>query len=218
MHVQGGVVRRDYVVVVHHQSACSLWLAGHLRNLSTGERVHGHLLRGLHRLLHLKLRLQLLVAHSLLGQTSLPLQKPLGVAVDLIDGNVQSGTAHIGLVLANFQLLLVHEVILLMHFPHLFDFVKVYDEATLVGVVLLDALSAEDGEMVRAVEVLHTLVVFVAYQAVDALLVFEVDVPQNWVSFYNFVEDVKVQRQLVYSLHLLNQFPTNGAPDFKIVV
>ena len=42
--------------------------------------------------------------------------------------------------------------------------------------VLLNALSAKNGKVVGAVKVLHSLVVFVAQKAIDALFVFKIDV------------------------------------------
>ena len=46
-----------------------------------------------------------------------------------------------------------------MHLAHFLDLIKVNDKASLVGVILLNAFAAEDGVMIRAVEVLHALVV-----------------------------------------------------------
>jgi hypothetical protein len=54
---------------------------------------------------------------------------------------------------------------------HLLDLVQVYHEALLVCVLLLDALSAEDGEMVGAVEVLHSLLVVVANFGLQILFI-----------------------------------------------
>lgn len=53
--------------------------------------------------------------------------------------------------------------------------------------VLLNALSAENGQMIRAVKMLYSLVVLVAQKTVNTLLVFKIDVPQNAVSFYYFI-------------------------------
>jgi hypothetical protein len=64
-----------------------------------------------------------------------------------------------------------------MHLPHFFDFVKVYYEASLVGMVLFDAFSAEYSEVVGAIKVLDPLVMFVAKQTLYAVFILKVDVP-----------------------------------------
>ena len=70
-----------------------------------------------------------------------------------------------------------------MHFPHLLNFVKVDNEAALVCVILLDALATEHRPMVRAIEMLYTLLVSLAYQAIDAFLVLEIYVTEYRVAF-----------------------------------
>ena len=57
-----------------------------------------------------------------------------------------------------------------------------------------------------------------AQQAVNALLVFEVNVPQNTIAFDNFVQDIEIQRQFVDAFDLLHQFATDGAPDAVVMV
>ena len=84
--------------------------------------------------------------------------------------------------------------------------------------VLLDALPAEDRLVVRAVEVLHSLVVFLAEEAIDAFFVLEIDISQDRISFDDFVKNVEVQRQLVHGFNILNQLTADGAPDPEIVV
>jgi len=60
--------------------------------------------------------------------------------------------------------------------------------------VFLDAFPAKHRQMVGTIKVLHPLVVFVAQQAVDALLIFEIDVSENAVSFNYFVQDIEIKR------------------------
>ena len=61
-----------------------------------------------------------------------------------------------------------------MHFSHLLNLVEVDNETALISVVLLNTLSTEHSEMIGAVEVLHSLIMLVTQQAVDAIFVFEV--------------------------------------------
>ena len=105
-----------------------------------------------------------------------------------------------------------------MHLPHLLDLVEVDDEASLIRVVFLDALAAEDSPVVTTVEVLHALVMLLAEEAVDTLLVLEVDVAQDGVPLYDLVQDVEVERQLVDRLDLLDELPANGASHAEIMV
>jgi hypothetical protein len=105
-----------------------------------------------------------------------------------------------------------------VHFSHLLDLVQVHDETPLVGVIFLDALSAEHRKVVGAIKVLDSLVVLVAQQAVDALLVLEVNVSQDAVALHDLVQDVEVERQFVHAFDLLNQLSANWAPDSIVVV
>lgn len=59
-------------------------------------------------------------------------------------------------------LILVLDNVLLLELTHALDFVKVYNEALVVPVQRLDALAAEDVQMVRAIEVLDTFRVLLA--------------------------------------------------------
>ena len=84
--------------------------------------------------------------------------------------------------------------------------------------VLLDALSAKHSQVVRAVEVLHSGIVFFAQQTVNALLVLEVDVAQNAVAFHDLVQNVKVKGKLVDAFNLLHQLATDWAAHSEVVV
>jgi len=85
-------------------------------------------------------------------------------------------------------------------------------------VVLLDALSAKHSQVVRAVEVLHSLVVLVAQQTVDAVFIFKVDISKNTVTFHNFVQDIEIQGQLIDAFYLLHQFSADGTSHSEVVV
>jgi len=166
---------------------------------------------------HHKLMLLLLLMLQLLKHLS-SLQEPLGVALDLTDKNLLFRIALRGLVFSLVKLLLVHLLVHPVHFSHHFDFVEVNHKATFISMVFLDALPAENGEVVGTVEMLHALVMTLAKQTVNAILVLEVDVSQDAVSLDDFVEDIEVQRQLVHTLDLLHQFSADGASHSVVVV
>ena len=70
--------------------------------------------------------------------------------------------------------------------------------------ILLDALSTEDSEVIRAIEMLHSLVMLVTQQTLYAVLVFKIDVAKDVVSFHYLIQDIEVQGELVHALHLLH--------------
>ena len=80
-----------------------------------------------------------------------------------------------------------------MHFSHFLDLIEIYHKAPLISMILLDALSTEDSEVIRAIEMLHSLVVLVTQQTLYAVLVFKIDVTKDIVSFHNLIEDIEVQ-------------------------
>ena len=84
-----------------------------------------------------------------------------------------------------------------MHFPHLLDFVKIDNEALLIGMVFFDALPAEYGQMIRTVEVLDPLVMPFAEEALDAILIFEIQFSKNMISFDYLVKDVEIKWQSI---------------------
>lgn len=59
-------------------------------------------------------------------------------------------------------LILVLDNVLLLELTHALDFVKVHHEALVVSVQRLDALAAEDVQVVRAIEMLDTFRVLLA--------------------------------------------------------
>ena len=105
-----------------------------------------------------------------------------------------------------------------MHLSHLLYFVEIHNKTSLVGMVLLDALSAEYCEVVGAIEMLHPLIVLLTQEEIDDFFVFEVDVPQDTVSLHDLVKDVEVERQLVYGFNLFDEFPTNRTPHPMVMV
>jgi hypothetical protein len=163
------------------------------------------------------LLLQGLALFSLLLKQLSSLEEPLGLGGGRLGKGLGNAT-DVGVVLALEELLLVELDVLLVHLPHFLDFVQVHHEAALVSVGFLDALATKDSQVVGAVEVLHALVVAVAEQALNTLLVFEVHVSQNRVSLHHLVQHVKVERQLVHAIHLLHQLAANWAAHSVAVV
>ena len=98
-----------------------------------------------------------------------------------------------------------------MHFTHFLNLIQVHDKARLIGVVFLDALSTKYSQVVRAVEVLHPLVVSLAYQTVNAILILEIYISKNRISLHKLIQNVEIKRQLVNWLHLFDQFAANRA-------
>jgi hypothetical protein len=71
----------------------------------------------------------------------------------------KGGPLHIGLILANVKLLLILELVLLVHLPHLIDFVKVDNKTSFVGVLFFYTLPAKNSSMIRTIKMLNTLIV-----------------------------------------------------------
>lgn len=140
-----------------------------------------------------KQKLLFLLQLLLVDQSSLSFKEPLGISLNLVGRDLLRDTALIGVVLPLLELLLVHLLVEPVHFAHLLDLVQVHHEAPLVSVILFDALSTEDGQVIGAVEVLDPLVMPVAKQAVDTLLIFKVYVSKNTVSFHDLIQDVEVK-------------------------
>lgn len=130
------------------------------------------------------LLLHLVTKSLLLCQNILSFEEPFGVPLDITLCCFKCGIAKVGVVLARLQLLPIECLVLLVHLAHLLDLVEVDYEARLVRVVLFDALAAEHSQVVGTIEVLHSLVVLLTYQAIDAFLVFKVDVAENWISLH----------------------------------
>ena len=90
------------------------------------------------------------------------LDKPFAISNDFRGADFLGHTTLISIIFSLCELLLVKILILAMHFAHSLNLIEVNNEAFLVGVLLLDALSTEYSQMVRAVKVLHSLVVLFA--------------------------------------------------------
>ena len=105
----------------------------------------------------LLLLLLLLLQHQLSS-----LKEPLGITHYLVGSDSLSYTTLISIVLSLFQLTFIHLLVHPMHLTHLFDFIEVHNKTALISMVFLDALSAEDRQMIRTIEVLHPLIMLVA--------------------------------------------------------
>ena len=88
--------------------------------------------------------------------------------------------------------------------------------------IQLNALSAEDGFVIRAIEVLDPFTMIVAELSDHALLVFFVEVKvavcEFRVFFDNFVEDVNVKGKSFCTFKLFNQFSANWASNAIFVM
>lgn len=135
-----------------------------------------------------------MLGRLLLLKNGSALQEPFRVTFNLAFGYIHRGVAEVCVIFAHIELFAIHILVLAVHLAHFLDLVEVYDEAALVRVVLLDALAAENGQMIRAVEVLHALIVPLAEQAVNAILIFKVDIAQDRVTFHDLEQDIEVER------------------------
>ena len=80
-----------------------------------------------------------------------------------------------------------------MHFAHLFNFIKINDETSFISVILFNALPAKNSEMIGTIEMLHPLIMLFTQQTIDTGFVFEVNVPQDKITFHYFIEYIKIQ-------------------------
>ena len=90
------------------------------------------------------------------------------------------------------QLALIHLLIHSMHLAHFLDLIQVDHEALFICMILPYTLSAEDCQVIRAIKVLHPLIMLVTEQAINTIFILEINVSQNAVSFDNFVQDIEV--------------------------
>ena len=104
------------------------------------------------------------------------LEIPLRIALNLNLWWIECHITHISAILSSVKLLRIQGHVLAMHLAHFLNLVKVNHKASFIGVVLLDAFSTKDGLVVRAIEVLHSLLVLLAEQTVDAFLIVVVNV------------------------------------------
>jgi len=84
----------------------------------------------------------------------------------------------------------------LLQLPHPLNLVEVHYETLVVRVVLLDALSAKNCQMIRAVEMLDPLGVVFTKLVSEGLFVFVIEIKvsllQDGVFFYYFVKDIDI--------------------------
>ena len=74
-----------------------------------------------------------------------------------------------------------------MHFAHLFNFIKINDKTSFISVILFNALPAKNSEMIGTIEMLHSLIMLFTQQTIDTRFVFEVNVPQDKITFHYFI-------------------------------
>jgi hypothetical protein len=120
--------------------------------------------------------------------------------------------------------------VLLLEFAHSLDLVEVDDEACVVGVMQSDALAAKDGQMIRAVEVLHSLGMLSAELLLESsisvfflsctagLFKVEVGLGEDGIFLHDLVKDVDIQGETLRALQLLDEFAANRASHAVVVV
>ena len=79
-----------------------------------------------------------------------------------------------------------------MHLSHLFDLIEVDHEALFISMIFSNTLSAEYCQVIRAIKVLHPLIMLVTEETINTIFILEVNVSQNAISFHNFVQDIEV--------------------------
>ena len=96
-------------------------------------------------------------------------------------------------------LILIFDDVLLLELAHALNFIEVYDEAFIVTMQRLYALTAEDVQVIRAVEVLNALRVLFTKFLRETILIFifkiEACACQNRVLLDDLVQDVDVEWQ-----------------------
>ena len=60
--------------------------------------------------------------------------------------------------------------------------------------ILLDAFPAEHCKVVGAIEVLNSLVMLIAKQAINYIFIFEINISKNVIPFHNLIKDIKIKR------------------------
>ena len=112
--------------------------------------------------------------------------------------------------------------VLLLKLTHALDLVQVDNETFVITMKWLDALSAEDRQVIRAVEVLDTLWVLITELFTESffILIFKVKggLVKDRILLNDFVENVDVQRESLGAFKLLDQFSANRASHSILVV
>jgi len=65
---------------------------------------------------------------------------------------------------------------------------------------------------------LHPLIMLVTKKTLYTIFILEVYVSQDIVSLHNFIKDVKIKRELIDTLHLLNKLSADWAANSEVVV
>ena len=102
----------------------------------------------------------------------------------------------VGIFIALASLVLIFKDILDLELSHALNLIQVDDEAFIISMQRLDALSAEYCQMIWTVEVLYALMMLLTYFVWETLLIFFVKVKtglgENGVFRDDFVENVNV--------------------------
>ncbi len=119
-------------------------------------------------------------------------------------------------------LILILNDVLLLQLAHALDLVQVHNKALFVAVERLDALAAEDVQVVTAVEVLDALGVLLTQLFSKAVLVFILEVEtgtgQNGVLLDHFIQDVDVEGESLSTLEVLDELAADRAAHTVLVV
>ena len=117
--------------------------------------------------------------------------------------------------------LVLHDV-LLLELAHTLDFIQVNNEAVIVPVQRLYTLTAEDIQMIGAVEVLDSFWMNFTELLRQGVLIFILEVKactcENRVFGNNLVQDVYVEREAFRTFKIFNEFTADGAPNAVFVV
>ena len=70
--------------------------------------------------------------------------------------------------------------------------------------------------MIRAVEMLNTLVVWHAQLLFTCLNIVEVNLTKQWIPFYNFIEHINVEWESFRCLQVLDKFTTDRAAHSEV--
>ena len=126
-----------------------------------------------------------------------------------------------GLVALSSLVLVLHDV-LLLKLAHSLDLIQVDYEALIVSMEWLDALPAENVQVVRAVKMLDTLWVLFTELLAEALLVLILEVKaracQYRVLLNHLVENIDVEGQTLGRLQLLDKLAADWASDTVLMV
>ena len=148
-----------------------------------------------------------------------PFFEPLRVSLYFAQRYFLSDTALAGIILPFFELLGIHQLIFTVHLPHFLDFVEINDKAALICMVLLDALPTEYCQMIRAVKMLYSLVMFFTEQGLRLeVFILEIDISENVVTLDYFIQNVEVKRQLINSFDLLHKFPADWTSNPIVIM